>query len=206
VVTTITFATQIARFIKVTQTGSVSGLWWSIHEFNVLGAMGTPPGAPTGLAAAAGDGQVVLSWNSSSGANGYNVKRSGTSNGVYLVIATNLSTLGFSNSGLTDGTMYYFVVSATNAAGESANSPPVGAQPVSLAPPLVSFTPGAGQVQIAWPQNHTGWALQVQTNSAGGGLGINWVTLLSSQTTNETVFPIDPSRGSVFFRLFHAHP
>ena len=31
----INFPTQTARFIRVTQTGSVPGLWWSIHEFNV---------------------------------------------------------------------------------------------------------------------------------------------------------------------------
>lgn len=35
-VTTITFEAQTARYIRVTQTGSVSSMiWWSIHEFNV---------------------------------------------------------------------------------------------------------------------------------------------------------------------------
>ena len=34
-VTTVTFAMQTARYIRVNQTGSVSGIWWSIHEFNV---------------------------------------------------------------------------------------------------------------------------------------------------------------------------
>ena len=33
--TPITFPTQTARYIRVTQTGSASGIWWSIHEFNV---------------------------------------------------------------------------------------------------------------------------------------------------------------------------
>ena len=37
--TTISFATQNARYIRVTQTGS-SGSWWSIHEFNVYGSSG----------------------------------------------------------------------------------------------------------------------------------------------------------------------
>jgi uncharacterized alpha-E superfamily protein len=33
-ITTINFAQQNARYIRITQTGS-TGLWWSIHEFNV---------------------------------------------------------------------------------------------------------------------------------------------------------------------------
>jgi uncharacterized repeat protein (TIGR02543 family) len=33
-VTTVNFASQTARYIRVTQTGSVAGIWWSIHEFN----------------------------------------------------------------------------------------------------------------------------------------------------------------------------
>ncbi len=33
-VTTITFPTQSARYIKIVQTGS-TGWWWSIAEFNV---------------------------------------------------------------------------------------------------------------------------------------------------------------------------
>jgi beta-glucosidase len=40
-VTTITFATQPARFIKITQTGTASS-WWSIHELNVFGTGGAP--------------------------------------------------------------------------------------------------------------------------------------------------------------------
>jgi uncharacterized repeat protein (TIGR02543 family) len=38
-VTAVNFAPQIARYIRVTQTGSVSGsVWWSIAEFNVYGS------------------------------------------------------------------------------------------------------------------------------------------------------------------------
>jgi len=56
------------------------------------------------------------------------------------------------------------------------------------------------QVQITWPQDHTGWTLEVQTNS---GLGTNWVRVSASQTTNQTVFPIDSAQGGVFFRLVY---
>jgi fibronectin type 3 domain-containing protein len=202
-VTAISFSTQTARFVRVTQTGSVSGLWWSIHEFNVLGAMGTPPAAPTGLAAASGNGQVTLTWNPCVNAAGYNVKRSTASNGTYSVVATNLDTPGFTSAGLTNGVTYYFVVSAVNLAGESADSAPVSAQPVSMSPPQLTFNIAAGQIQVAWPQDHVGWTLQAQTNSPGAGLGANWVTVPASSSTNRIALSIDPSNGSVFFRLIH---
>src|SRR5882724_5234613 len=35
-ITTITFPTQTARYIRITQTGSAPGSYWSIHEFYVF--------------------------------------------------------------------------------------------------------------------------------------------------------------------------
>jgi arabinoxylan arabinofuranohydrolase len=46
-ITTITFTTQTARFVKVTQTGTASSYYWSIHEFNVFNTGATPTPAPT---------------------------------------------------------------------------------------------------------------------------------------------------------------
>ncbi len=201
--TLITFPTQTARYIRVTQTGNVSGLWWSIHEFNVVGVVGAPPSAPTGLVAIPGDGRASLAWNSSMGATGYNVKRSLASNGVYKVIATNLNALNFTSTGLTNGVAYYFIVSATNLAGESPNTASVSAQPVSLSPPQLSFAVAAAQLQLAWPQDHLGWMLQMQTNQTGLGLGTNWTTIQTSTATNQVTILINPTGGSIFFRLAH---
>jgi lysophospholipase L1-like esterase len=81
------------------------------------------PNAPTGLAAtAASSSQINLSWNSVTNAFGYNVKRSTTNGGPYTVIATNLTGTNYSNTGLSAATTYYYVVSASNAAGQSTNS------------------------------------------------------------------------------------
>lgn len=90
----------------------------------------TPPAAPTGLSATAGDQQVSLSWNASSGATSYYVKRSGVSGGPYSQVAAP-SSPSDSDTGLVDGTAYFYVVSAVNAAGESANSAQVSVTPVS---------------------------------------------------------------------------
>ena len=169
-----------------------------------VGPLGTAAAiAPTGLTATTGDGQVALTWNSSGNATNYNVKRSTTSGGPYAVVATNLTTLNFTNTGLVNGTTYYFVLSAINVAGESANSAPVSVQPVSTAPPQLSFGIGSGQIQFTWPQDHLGWKLQVQTNLPGAGLGTNWVTLPSSAATNQMTFPVDSTEGSIFVRLVY---
>ena len=177
-ITTITFAPQAARYIRIIQTGSAPGNFWSIDEFNVIG---TSPTAPAGLMAVAiSSSEVDLSWNAGVSATGYNVKRSTASNGTYVAIATNLPYLNYSDTGLAAGTTYYYVVTATNSFGESAASAVVSAQPVSLTPPQLNFGIGSNQIQILWPMDHLGWELQMQTNSPGSGLGTNWVTVPGS--------------------------
>jgi hypothetical protein len=157
--------------------------------------------APTGLVASPGDGQVVLAWNSSPNAAGYNLKSSTASNGTYMVIATNLTALSYTNTGLADGTMYYYVVTATNSAGESAGSNVAFARPISQTPPRLGFGINAGQLQFTWPQDHTGWSLQMQTNPPAVGIGTGWVTLSASSLTNQLAAPVNPAAGSVFYRL-----
>ena len=84
---------------------------------------GTAPPAPTGLSATAvATNQINLTWTASSGATSYNVKRSTTSGGPYTTIATGVTATSYSNTGLSANTTYYYVVSAVNTYGESANS------------------------------------------------------------------------------------
>src|SRR5262249_51827805 len=68
------------------------------------------PTAPTGLAAVAGDARVSLTWTASAGATSYNVKRATTSGGPYTTVAMGVTT-PYVNTGLTNGTTYYYVVS-----------------------------------------------------------------------------------------------
>jgi hypothetical protein len=167
-----------------------------------MGPLGTATAiTPGGLVAVSGDGQVELTWNTSGNAASYNLKRSSSLNGSYNDIATNLATLGYTNTALTDGVTYYYAVSAVNAAGESANSATVNGQPVSLARPLFNAAFSAGQARLTWPQDHTGWSLQVQTNGLNEGLGTNWVTIPGSTLTNQILLPINPANGATFFRL-----
>ena len=58
-----------------------------------------------------------------------------------------------------------------------------------------------GGVQLAWPADHTGWRLQVQTNPLSSGLGTNWFDLGGTAATNSWLVQPDPGNGSVFYRL-----
>src|SRR5580658_5535767 len=96
------------------------------------------PSAPTGLAATAGNAQVSFTWNASAGATGYYVKRATVSGGPYTQIAAPSAT-SYTDTGLANGTAYYYVVSAFNSEGQSANSNQVSATPV--APPTLPAAP-----------------------------------------------------------------
>ncbi len=159
-----------------------------------------PPAAPTGLAAVAGSGQVALSWNASSGATSYYVKRSTSSGSGFATIATN-ATLTFTNLGLNNGTRYYFVVSALNASGEGGNSAEVSARPTSFAPVQLGLAAAGNQLQLNWPPDHTGWQLQAQTNALAIGLKTNWSNIPGSTETNLLTLPLSVADEAVFFRL-----
>ena len=88
-----------------------------------------PPGAPTAFTASAADAQITLSWQASGGATSYNVKRSATAGGPYALIGAGIAATTFTDTGLTNQTTYYYVVSATNSYGEGPNSTEVGAAP-----------------------------------------------------------------------------
>ncbi len=93
----------------------LSGGSGSITVIPTLNSPGPTP-VPTGLSATAGNAQVSLSWNASLGATNYNVKRSTTSGGPYTIV-TNLAGTSYTDTGLANGTTYYYVVSALSAPG-----------------------------------------------------------------------------------------
>lgn len=94
-----------------------------------------PPSAPTGLAATAGDNSVALTWTAAAFSTSYNVKRSTTSGSGYTTISTTGAVTGtnYTDSTAVNGTPYYYVVSGTNAAGESVNSSEVSVTPNFIA-------------------------------------------------------------------------
>ena len=122
----------------------------------------TPPAAPTGLVATAGDGTVSLDWtdNAEPDLASYNVNRSVVAGGPYTQVATGGGVSSYTDTGLINGTTYYYVVTAVDTAGnESANSNETSATPQApdttppAAPTGLAATAGDGTVSLDWADN-----------------------------------------------------
>lgn len=133
-----------------------------------------PPASPAGLSAIPGDAQVALNWSASTGASGYQVKRAIVSGGPYATVASP-ATNSHTDTGLANGTAYHYVVSAVNAAGESADSAPVSATPAAgstatytlddpASPISAEFNSATGRMTVTTKATGTTW-----TQGTGGG-------------------------------------
>jgi rhamnogalacturonan endolyase len=110
--------------------------YYQISAVNAAGVSGSssatvvpPPIAPISLSAFPGNAQVVLSWTPVGGVTGYYLFI-GTSSGEETnLVAGNISGTSYTNTGLVNGTTYYYVVASTNASGLGPNSPEASATP-----------------------------------------------------------------------------
>jgi hypothetical protein len=153
------------------------------------GTTTTIPAAPTGVMATAGNAQVAIAWMASSTATSYHVKRGTASGGPFTQVSAPTSTT-FTDTGLTNGTTYFYVVSALNSAGESANSTAASAKPTApsqppppQAPPIPTAlvaTAGNAQVSLAWAISSGATSYHVKRSTTTGGP----YTQVSAPTTN----------------------
>lgn len=116
-------------------------------------------GAPPGLGAMGGDGQVQLTWTALAGAISYNVYRGIASGGEgAMPIATGLSTPAYTDTAVTNGQTYYYTVTAVNPTlgGESPPSTEAGAEP-RFATSSTAYQTAilAGQPVAYWHLNET---------------------------------------------------
>jgi fibronectin type 3 domain-containing protein len=137
------------------------------------------PPAPTGLIATAGDTVVGLSWTNSPGAVSYNVKSATTMGGPYTTITNvaafaniNIAVSSFVNTGLANGTTYYYVVTAMGLYYESTNSLEVNATPAALAPAAptgLTASPGDGVLSLSWTASLGATSYNVKSATTMGG-------------------------------------
>jgi len=147
--------------------GTASG---SVTLNNSTGA----PGVPAGPTANPGDTEVTVSWNPVSGASSYNIywdTTSGTGTGGTKITGV---TSPYVHTGLTNGTTYYYVVTAVTSGVESAPSSEASAVPG--APSGLAASPGDAQVTLSW-------------NAFPGALSYNlyWDTLSGVTTSSNKI-------------------
>jgi sialate O-acetylesterase len=131
------------------------------------------PGVPAGLNAIPGNARVDLTWSSSSSADSYHVKRALVGGGPYTTIGSPAGT-SFPDTTAANGTTYYYVVSAVNTVGESADSPEVNATPQApptppQAPTGLNATPGDARVDLSWNASGGATSYKVKRASVEGG-------------------------------------
>jgi hypothetical protein len=126
------------------------------------GAPAVIPAAPAALLAAPGDGAVPLRWQQSFGATSYAVQRATSSGGPYTTIASDVTGGSYTDTAVTNGTTYYYTVTATNSAGTSANSAEDSATPLH---PMVNVATGGSAIDSANNASNAGNAFDQNPGS-----------------------------------------
>jgi fibronectin type 3 domain-containing protein len=153
----------------------------SVSSGNSNQASATPlalPAVSSGLTATPGDGQALLSWTAGAGATSFEVNRSLVSGGPYTTIGTP-SANSFTDTGLTNGTPYYYVVYSVNPVATSAASNQAEAIPIA-APAGLTAVPTDKQVALFWTPSLGATSYNVNIFTQSGCTGT--ATQASSQT------------------------
>ena len=171
----------------------------------------TPPAPPTGLSASAGDGTIDLNWSANSEPDiaGYNVSRSTTSGGAYTQLNGTLLTGTFYNDvSVSNGTTYYYVVTAVNTSSQSsAPSAEASATPADGTPPSsptgLTALSGDGVVDLDWADNGegdlAGYNVHRSLTAGGPYTQLNGSALLTSAYSDTSV-----ANGTTYFYVVTA--
>ncbi len=163
------------------------------------------PGVPTGFIASSGNTQATLVWTAPAGTvTSYNVKRGTASGGPYTTISTAgaVTSTSYTDTNLTNGTAYYYVVSAVAAVGEGANSSEASATPaVPPAPPSsLTASPGTGNVTLSWIDSDGAVAYNLYRSTTSGS---GYVLVLQNLTSTAATDP-GLTNGTTYFYVVTA--
>jgi fibronectin type 3 domain-containing protein len=149
------------------------------------------PAAPASLTALAQIGNTNnLNWASVAGATSYSIWRSTSATGPYTALATLYNGTSYSDTGLTAGTAYYYVVTAVNNGGESVYTPQVSA---TALPPLPTSPTGltakavsASSVSLTWTAGANATSHTVRRALTSGGPYATLATGVTATTFADT--------------------
>jgi fibronectin type 3 domain-containing protein len=160
------------------------------------------PAAPVGPTATPSDSTVSLSWSAVAGADSYNVYRS-TASGQEQWVA-NVTTNSFVDTGLTNGTTYFYTVTAGTGNLESGFSTEVSAAPGAPAAPVdpittpaapvdLTATPSDSTVSLSWSAVAGADSYNVYRSTASGQE--QWVT----NVTDPSYVDTDVAGGTIYY-------
>lgn len=184
-----------------TANGGYNVNFYMLVTTNIQAPWVVSPAAPTGVTAVPGNAQITLSWTASPDATSYDVMRSTTNGGPYVVIASNVGSPRYTDAGLINGTNYYYVISSVSALGESPDSAQVSASPIAPIA-LNASLPSNGQIRLSWTTNDDGGTFSLYYSS--NLISTTWVPvtnapMLSNNQWN-VVLPIGTNSAG-FYRL-----
>lgn len=141
---------------------------FNVDWFSVNDVVASPAGL---TAVATGPTGIDLSWSGVRGATGYQVMRSTVSGGPYSPVGDELTATAFSDTGLTPGTPYFYVVTALYDTVESDDSNEATATTIDALPPtgLAAVIGSATEVTLSWDAMAGAGTYQVKRATTSGG-------------------------------------
>ncbi len=125
------------------RTGLKDLLFGDLDDVKIYDVAITPETTPVtspNLKAIAGNSKIDLTWDAVDKATSYTVKRSTTAGGPYTAIANDITGTSFTDTDVTNGTAYYYIVTAIVDGRESGNSNEASAIPEpSQTPPTTDL-------------------------------------------------------------------
>ena len=178
------FSSNAGNVTRVNGTVSLATGSMIVENIAIGQSVSSPTAAPSGVVATAGDRQISLSWSAMPGATSYNIYYS-TATGVTRATGTQVTGTSLV-TGLTNGTPYYFVVTAVSANGESVESGQVIATPLGFS--QADFTGTWNFIRFAaGPKVNTetdaGWMRGNATVAADGTVTVNSILDNLGRTT-----------------------
>ncbi len=173
-------------------------------QYRIVPTPAAAPAQPTNVTGAAGGadtpfqpgGEVRISWPAVANAVSYNIKRSSSASGPFTKIHTQYNNIYY-DDGLTLGTTYYYVISAVNSFGESADSAVVTLTPTEVAPDAptgLTATGNAGTISLKW--NPSQWQMgafaDLYNIKRGTSANGTFTTFLSQSVDNAVDYDVTP--------------